>query len=196
MEKEKTASDFKDVADSVFATLLTITTVLSGVYVSITFGWFGQAVSQPHPGEPIKPEMVTQAVFGVILGLVFILPLVSILLAWAFSKFKNSVTWRTVAWSGLIYCLTQDFIGVVALLGFSLIVTGTFVGFLLIAAGAFVILTPPIVGGVLGYRVGVGYSRGLSTIEIRKSRCALTALITVLFILSIQTLLGLTLWRG
>jgi hypothetical protein len=37
------SSDFRDVADEIFGTLLTITTILSGVYVSITFGWFGQA---------------------------------------------------------------------------------------------------------------------------------------------------------
>jgi hypothetical protein len=33
--------NFKDVADQVFGTLLTITTILSGVYASIAFGWFG-----------------------------------------------------------------------------------------------------------------------------------------------------------
>jgi len=61
-------SDFKVVADSVFETLLTITTILSGVYVSITFDWFAQALAEPHPGEPIKPEMLTQATTGIILG--------------------------------------------------------------------------------------------------------------------------------
>jgi len=36
------SSDFGVVADSVFETLLTIAAILSGVYASITFGWFGQ----------------------------------------------------------------------------------------------------------------------------------------------------------
>jgi len=107
-DKKENSSDFKIVADKVFETLLTTTTILSGVYVSITFGWFGQAMFEPHPGEPMKPEMVTQAIMGVMLGLIFIVPLVFILLAWAFSKFRNSVTWRTVGRSGLTYCLTQD----------------------------------------------------------------------------------------
>jgi len=158
------SSDFGVVADSVFETLLTITTILSGVYVSITFGWFGQAMIEPHPGEPMKPEMVTQATAGIILGLIFILPLVHILVAWALSKFRHSVTWKAVAWSGLIYCLTQDFIGLLALFEFPLIASGTLVGSLLIAAGAFVVLTPPFFGGVLGYRLGIGYSHSMSLV--------------------------------
>ena len=68
----RNSSDFKDVADSVFETLITVTTILSGVYVSITFGWFGQAMIEPHPGEPMRPEMLTQASMGIILGLIFI----------------------------------------------------------------------------------------------------------------------------
>ena len=51
--------DFKDVADQVFGTLLTITTIRSGVYASITFGWFGQAMTAPHPGEPMTYEMLS-----------------------------------------------------------------------------------------------------------------------------------------
>jgi hypothetical protein len=59
MEEGKTAaSNFKDAADEIFGTLLTITTILSGVYVSITFGWFGQAMIEPHPGKPMTPEML------------------------------------------------------------------------------------------------------------------------------------------
>jgi len=158
------SSDFGVVADSVFETLLTITTILSGIYVSITFGWFGQAMIEPHPGEPMSPEVLTQATAGIILGLIFILPLVHILVAWALSKFRHSVTWKAVAWSGLIYCLTQDFIGLLALFEFPLIASGTLVGSLLIAAGAFVVLTPPFFGGVLGYRLGIGYSHSMSLV--------------------------------
>jgi hypothetical protein len=190
-DRKENSSDFKVVADKVFETLLTITTILSGVYVSITFGWFGQAMVEPHPGEPMKPEMVTQAVMGVMLGLIFIVPLVFILLAWAFSKFRNSVTWRTVAWSGLTYCLTQDFVGIVAMFGFPLIAGGAFVGLLLIATGAVVIITPFLVGAVLGYRVSIRYSRSMLTVETNKKRHASIALLTVVLILVIQGLIGL-----
>ena len=44
------STDFREVADQVFGTLLTITTILSGVYASITFGWFRQAMITPHEG--------------------------------------------------------------------------------------------------------------------------------------------------
>lgn len=187
------SSDFGVVADSVFQTLLTITTILSGVYVSITFGWFGQAMIEPHPGEPIKPEMVTQATAGIILGLIFILPLVQILMAWALSKFRHSFTWKIVAWSGLIYCLTQDFIGLLALFEFPLIASGALVGSLLIAAGAFVVLPPPLFGAVLGYRLGIGYSHSMSLVQAGKGRIALTALLAVVSVLAIQGALGLLL---
>jgi hypothetical protein len=187
------SSDFGVVADSVFGTLLTITTILSGVYVSITFGWFGQAMIEPHPGEPMKPEMVTQATAGVILGLIFILPLVHILVAWALSKFRHSLTWKVVAWSGLIYCLTQDFIGLLALFEFPLIASGALVGSLLIAAGAFVVLTPLLFGTVLGYRLAVGYSHSMSPVQVGKGRLALTVLLAVVSVLAIQGALGLVL---
>ncbi|MHA1924756.1 MAG: hypothetical protein ACW974_02465, partial [Candidatus Thorarchaeota archaeon] len=68
--------DFKNLVDSTFETLLTITTILSGVYVAVSFDWFAQALAEPHPGEPMSPEMVTQAIMGVFLGLIFIMPLV------------------------------------------------------------------------------------------------------------------------
>ena len=92
--------DFEATADSVFQTLLTITTILSSIYVSITFGWFGQAMFEPHPGEAMTAEMVTTAIVGIFLGLMFIFPLVYVLMAWALSRFKNSAIWRTAAWSG------------------------------------------------------------------------------------------------
>lgn len=191
MERRKgNSSDFTVSADSVFERLLTITTILSGVYVSITFGWFSQAMIEPHPGEPMKPEMLTQAMTGIILGLIFLLPLVFILVAWAFSKFKDSTTWKTAAWSGLIYCLTQDFIGLFALLGFSLIAAGALVGSLLVVTGAFVIMTPPIVGAILGYRVGIRYSYSMSGKEKRERKTASTTLLMVISILIIQSLLG------
>ena len=187
------SSEFGVVADEVFGTLLTITTILSGVYVSITFGWFGQAMVEPHPGEPMKPEMVTQATAGIILGLIFILPLVHILVAWALSKFRHSITWKVVAWSGLIYCLTQDFIGLLALFEFPLIASGALVGSLLIAAGAFVVLTPPLFGTVLGYRLAVGYNHSMSSGQAGKGRLALTVLLAVVSVLAIQGALGLVL---
>jgi hypothetical protein len=111
LKKEETAmeasnrgisSNFRHVADEIFGTLLTITTILSGVYVSITFGWFGQAMIEPHPGGSMTPEMLAQAITGITLGLIFILPLVFILMSWAFSKFRNSPAWGTAAWSGLL----------------------------------------------------------------------------------------------
>jgi len=115
-------------------------------------------------------------------------------MAWAFSRFRNSIAWRTTAWSGSIYCLTQDLIGLVALFGIVLIEAGAFVGFLLIATGAFVILTPSILGAVLGYRVGIRYSHSMSTAETRKRRHASTALLMTASILVIQAMLGLLLF--
>ena len=53
MRSEGVNADFRDTADEVFGTLLTITTILSGVYVSVTFGWFGQAMIESHPGGSI-----------------------------------------------------------------------------------------------------------------------------------------------
>ena len=189
-ERHGNSYDFIAVADSVFQTLLTITTILSGVYVSITFGWFAQAMAEPHPGEPMKPEMLSQAMVGIILGLIFIWPLVLILVAWAFSKFRNSTRWRTAAWSGLIYCLTQDFIGLFALLGISMIAAGAVVESTLIVTGASVILIPPIVGTIIGYRVGNRYRLSKSGLEKRHERPALTTLLMIILILVIQALLG------
>jgi hypothetical protein len=90
MKSDRVASDFRHVADEVFGTLLTITTILSGVYVSVTFGWFGQAMIEPHPGGPMTYEMLATAIIGIMLGTVFILPLVFILLSWALAKFRDS----------------------------------------------------------------------------------------------------------
>jgi hypothetical protein len=183
------SSDFRDVADKIFGTLLTITTILSGVYVSVTFGWFGQAMIEPHPGEAMKPEMLAQAITGITLGLVFILPLVFILLSWAFSKFRNSAAWGTAAWSGLIYCLAQDFIGIVALFSFSLIATGAIIGLSLIVAGAFVLLVPPVLGILLGYRIGVRYSESSQAVEGGRGWHAVPAVVMVFLILVVQGLL-------
>ena len=122
------STDFREVADQVFGTLLTITTILSGVYASITFRWFRQAMITPHEGGPMTPEMMAAAIVGIFLGMVFVLPLVFILLSWALAKFRNSDAWRTAAWSGLIYCLAQDFIGIVAMFSFSLIASGAMIG--------------------------------------------------------------------
>jgi hypothetical protein len=185
------SADFKNLVDSAFETLLTITTILSGVYVAVSFDWFAQAMVEPHPGEPMSPEMVTQAIMGVFLGLIFILPLVIVVLAWALSKLWGSSPWRTVAWSGLLYCLAQDFVGVLALLALPLIAENIFVGPLLIAAVVFVIIVPTTLGIALGYRVTVRYDQDLLRLGARKRRYALIATLTVIAILSIQTVLGL-----
>ena len=102
---KRVSPNFKDVADQVFGTLLTITTILSGVYASITFGLFGQAMITPHESGPMTSEMLAAAIVGIFLGVIFIFPLVFILLSWALAKFRNSSAWATAAWSGLIYCL-------------------------------------------------------------------------------------------
>jgi len=179
--------NFKDVADQVFGTLLTITTILSGVYASITFGWFGQAMITPHEGGPITTEMLAAAIVGIFLGMVFILPLVFILLSWTFAKFRNSAAWGTAAWSGLIYCLAQDFIGIVALFSFSLIAAGVIVGTTMIVAGAFVLLIPPIFGILIGHRIGVRYNQLDQTAQKGKRHPSTPAVVMVFLILVIQT---------
>lgn len=184
-------SDFKELVDSTFNTLLTITTILSGVYVAVSFDWFSSAMAEPHPGEAMSPEMITQAIMGVFLGLIFILPLVLVLLAWALSKFRYSTTWRTVAWSGLLYCLAQDCVGILALLAIPMIAANVFVGPILFAAIGFVIVLPTVLGIVLGYRVSVKYDRDILLQKARTRRYALTASGTVFVMLSIQALLGL-----
>jgi hypothetical protein len=179
--------DFKEVADQVFGTLLTITTILSGVYASITFGWFGTALITPHEGGPMTHEMMAAAIVGIFLGIVFILTLVFILLSWTFAKFRNSTAWGTAAWSGLIYCLAQDFIGIVALLSFSLIATGAIIGTTLIIAGAFVLLIPPVFGILIGHRIGVRYSQLDQAAQKGKRHVTTPAVVTVFLILVIQT---------
>jgi hypothetical protein len=184
-------TDFKELVDSAFNTLLTITTILSGVYVAVSFDWFSSAMAAPHPGEPMNPEMITQATMGVFLGLIFILPLVLVLLAWALSKFRYSTVWRTVAWSGLLYCLAQDFVGVLALLAIPMIMENVLVGPLILAVIGVVIVPPTILGIVLGYRVSVRYDRDILQPKAQTRRYAVTASVTVFTMLSIQALLGL-----
>lgn len=184
-------ADFKDLVDSTFNTLLTITTILSGVYVAVSFDWFSSALAEPHPGEPMSPEMITQAIMGVFLGLIFILPLVLVLLSWALSKFRHSPTWRTAAWSGLMYCLAQDFVGILALLAIPMIAANVFVGPLLFASILFVIVPPTVLGIALGYRVSVRYDRDILLPKARTRRYAITASATVFIMLSIQAVLGL-----
>jgi uncharacterized membrane protein YidH (DUF202 family) len=179
--------NFKEVADQVFGTLLTITTILSGVYASITFGWFGTAMITPHEGGPMTPEIMAAALVGIFLGMVFIFPLVLILLSWALAKFRNSTAWGTAAWSGLIYCLAQDFIGIVAMFSFSLIATGAIIGTTLIISGAFVLLVPPILGILIGHRVGVRYNQLDQTAQKGKRHASTPAVVMVLLILVIQT---------
>jgi len=182
---KKRPINFRDKADSAFETLLTVTTILSGVYISMAFGWFSNYFTD------VKPENLQIAMTGVIFGLIFILPLVVILMSWALSQFRDSVTWRIVSWAGLIYCLTQNFIGIVGLFGFSLILAGVLRHGLTMMLAPLVLFIPPVLGTVLSYRVGIGYSRSLPTAETRRGRYALTALLGVISILAIQGLLGL-----
>jgi len=184
-------SDYRAMIDSTFETLLTITTILSGVYAAVSFDWFASAMMEPHPGEPMSSEMITQALIGVFLGLIFILPLTLIVLSWALSKIWASTTWRTIAWSGLLYCLTQDFTGILALLAFPLLAANFFVGPILIAAVLFVIILPTTLGISLGYRVSVSYDQDAMPLKKKKRRYALNATLTVVAILIIQAILGL-----
>jgi hypothetical protein len=196
VKSERESSDFRDIANEVFGTILTITTILSGVYVSITFGWFGQAMIEPHPGGSMTYEMFAAAIVGIMLGTVFIVPLVFILLSWAFAKFRNSVAWATAAWSGLIYCLTQDLIGIVALFNFSLIASGAIIGLTFIAIGALVLLPPPILGILIGHRIGVNYSKLNQASQQRRGHPSTPAVIMVFLILVVQVSLVAFLFLG
>lgn len=179
MNSKTDSPDFQSVADSVFGTLLTITTILSGLYIGMAFGWFEAAI-----GQATTPQILRQAAMGIVVSLVFILPLVLILMAWALSKFSDSITWRNVAWSGLIYCLTQDFIGLVAMFGFVVIWTGAISLGVAAIILPLVVLVPPVLGVVFGYRISSRYTPGLS-----KRRQALIALLTIITILLVQATL-------
>lgn len=118
-------------------------------------------------------------------------------MTWAYSKFRGSAAWRTVAWSDLIYCLTQDLIGLIALFGVPMILVpasavGGIYQEIVNAAIPLIILIPPVMGAAFGYNVSNGYAHSLASLEISGRRCTLTALITAVFILCIQVLLGLT----
>jgi len=181
MTPKTDSADFKSVADSVFGTLLTITTILSGLYIGMAFGWFEGAV-----GEATTPEIIQQATIGIVVSLVFILPLILVLMAWALSKFSDSLAWRNVAWSGLIYCLAQDFIGLVAMFWFSLTLTGAIHQGVTMMILPLIVSVPPVLGVVFGYRVSSRYTPSLS-----KKRHALTALVTIITLLFIQAALML-----
>lgn len=181
------SNDFKKIADSVFETLLTITTILSGTYIAITFNWFSQYMM-----TPTDPRMIELAVSGNILGLMFILPLVIVLVGWAFSKLRDSFTWRAISWSGLIYCLTQDFVGIIAVFMASLILSGIVHHTIIELGLVFVVITPPLIAMILGYRVSEVYKR--SMMPSTKRRNLLVAVFTGFgLILIIQLLLGLVL---
>jgi hypothetical protein len=111
-------------------------------------------------------------------------------MSWAFAKFRNSATWAIAAWSGLIYCLTQDFIGIVALFSFSLIATGAIIGLSMIVAGAFVLLVPPVLGIFLGFRIGNRYTHFTQAAKRGKERKAAPVIVMVFLILVVQALLA------
>ena len=148
---------------------------------------------EPHPGGSMTYEMLAAAIVGIVLGTVFILPLVFILLSWAIAKFRNSVAWAVATWSGLIYCLTKDLIGMVALFNFSLIASNAIVGLTFFVSGALVLLPPPILGISIGHRIGVNYNK-LSPQE--KGHPNTPAIIMVFLIVVVQVSLVASLFLG
>ena len=151
----------------------------------------------PHEGGPMTPEMMAAAIVGIFLGMVFVLPLIFILLSWTLAKFRNSDAWRTAAWSGLIYCLAQDFIGIVAMFSFSLIASGAMVGATLISAGAFVLLIPPILGLWIGHRIGIRYNqRDQRVLEKKRNASALSFGIVFLILVIQASLVALLFLAG
>jgi hypothetical protein len=115
---------------------------------------------------------------------------VYILVPWAFSKFRNSKALETAVWAGLVCCLAQDFIGIVAIFSFFLIATGAVIGLSLIVAGAFVLLVPPILGTWMGYRIGMRYSESNLATRRGKGRQATPAVVMVFLILVVQASLA------
>jgi hypothetical protein len=180
---DRESSRYLFVADSVFQTLLTITTILSGSYSAIAFGWFTGAV-----GQATSPQVLSQATFGIVLGLIFIVPLILILLAWALSQFRYSLTWKTVAWSGLIYCLTQDFLGIIAMLGLALVVNDLIGDTAVVLGMPFIFVIPPALGSALGYRICRSYE---GAGEVGRKRILSTTIVTTVFITIIQISIGL-----
>ncbi len=142
--------------------------------------------------SPRDPRLLELAASGNILGLMFILPLVIILVGWAFSKLRDSVMWRTMSWAGLIYCLTQDFIGIVAIFTASLTLTGMVHHTVTEWAFPFVIAIPPLVAGLVGYRVSGGYSKSMMVSPGRRRR-GLAVFAGVALVLGVQVALGLLL---
>ena len=181
------ALDFKKNADSMFEILLTITTILSGTYTAITFNWFSQ-----YMVTPTDPRMIELATSGNILGLMFILPLVIVIVGWALSKLRDSIKWRVISWAGLIYCLTQDFIGIIALFTASLIISQLVHHTITDIALPFVLLIPPFVATVLGYSVSKGYSRTME-MPIKRRGLVGAVLTGIALILIIQIFLGVLL---
>ncbi len=106
------------------------------------------------------------------------------------------MAWGTAAWSGLIYCLAQDFIGIVALFSFSLIASGAIIGLTLIAAGAFVLLTPPIFGILIGHKMGVRYCQLGQAARAGMERLDKPVVIMVFLILVVQASLVAYLFLG
>ena len=97
--------------------------------------------------------------------------------------------WRTMAWAGLFYCLTQDIIGIVGLFGFSLILAGLIHHELTMMITPLIIFIPPIIGMVLSYKISMMYNSSIE--KTGKGRCTLTALLGVFVLLVIQGVLGL-----
>jgi hypothetical protein len=180
---DQEVSDYLYIADSVFEILLTITTILTGSYSAIALGWFTQAV-----GQKSTPEVVTQATIGIILALIFIVPLVFILFVWALSKFRKSLLLKTVAWSGLTYILTQDFLGVVAMFVLALIFLELIDDFIVFIGIPFILIVPPILGALIGYRVCRGYTQVLTSDQ---NRIKYMAILTVISLTILQSVIGL-----
>jgi hypothetical protein len=160
--------DYVFIADSVFQNLLTIVTILSGSYSAIALGKFAEAL-----GQATTTQLMTQATFGIVYGLIFLVPLIIIILGWALSKFRNSLTWKTFAWSGLIYCLTQDLLGVIAMLGLALVGIGILDDNIVVLGMPIIFFVPPGLGSALGYRICKSY---YGARNIGRNRLVLTAL--------------------
>jgi hypothetical protein len=159
--------DYLYVADSVFEILLTITTILTGSYSAIALGGYDWHHS----------------CFKYLLYL------------WCLSysygryqKFRKSLLLKTVAWSGLTYILTQDFLGVVAMFVLALIFLELIDDFIVFIGIPFILIVPPILGASIGYRICRGYTRVLMSDQ---NRIKYMAILTVISLTILQSVIGL-----
>ena len=96
---------------------------------------------------------------GVLIRATFILPYTVVLIAYALAKLRDSTPLRAAAWASLTYCLAQNFVGLLGLVGFTLILTGLQVSGVLFATVATVALLPPLIGLAVGTRIAAACSK-------------------------------------